>query len=100
MKEYVSEIFKFSAFVNNPDVKIIHKDKIDAIILFFIYFTYNKNHPKGVDFYYISFLKNQIIFAVVVTCGIIKTSTVDLFLCKYSSDWSKVTQTTVVCPEW
>ena len=46
------------------------------------------------------FLKILIIFAGLATCGIIGTSTVDLYLYDYSSDWLEVTQTTVVCLEW
>ena len=41
-----------------------------------------------------------VIFAGVATCGIIMTSTVDLYLYFYSSDWFEVTQTTVVCLKW
>ena len=41
-----------------------------------------------------------VIFAGVATCDIIKTSTVDLYLLFYSSDWFEVTQTTVVCLKW
>ena len=46
------------------------------------------------------FLKLLVIFAGVATCGIIKTSTVDLYLFFYSLDWLEVTQTTVVCLKW
>ena len=41
-----------------------------------------------------------VIFAGVATCGIIMTSTVDLYLIFYSFDWLEVTQTTVVCLKW
>ena len=46
------------------------------------------------------FLKILIIFAGLATCGIMKTSTVDLYLFNYNLDWLKVTQTTVVCLKW
>ena len=50
---------------------------------------------KGVVLIISPFLK-FVIFAGVATCGIIMTSTVDLYLSHYSFDWSEVTQTTVV----
>ena len=65
---------------------LIHK-----IYLFFSFYL--------LTFYSWSFLK-IVIFAGVATCDIIKTSTVDLYLLFYSSDWFEVTQTTVVCLKW
>ena len=70
-----------------PMISVIHKSHIIKTI------------SKGVVLIISPFLK-IVIFAGVATCDIIKTSTVDLYLLFYSSDWFEVNQTTVVCLKW